>query len=518
VQQRAAELTRSETRFQALVETTAQIVWTTDARGRVVDDSPSWRAFTGQTREQWLNTRWAEAVHTEDLAQVTERWQRALTDGTPVYMEFRLRHAGGGYRWVAARGVPLRQPDGVIYGWIGSNVDITARKQAEAALRDNESQRLLSSVVEHSADAILTLSPAGLITSWNRGAARMYGYAAADVIGRHISLLVPQDQAGEESNILARIAGGERLEQHETKRRRKDGRIIDVSLTYSPIRDAHGEVTAFAKIARDITERKAREAELAAAHAAVTASAAQLRALAEELRRSNRELEDFARVASHDLQEPLRKVQAFGDLLVGRFGDRLEDEGRDYLRRMQDAARRMSTLITDLLAFSRVGTRGQPFIPVDLAAVAREVVSDLEARIAESGGRVELGELRVLPADRLQMHQLLQNLIGNALKYRRPDVAPVVRVYGETLDGGEAFRLFIVDNGIGFDMKYLDRIFLVFQRLHGRLEYEGTGIGLAICKKIVERHGGQITAQSAPQAGATFIVTLPTRQAGAAST
>lgn len=169
-------------------------------------------------------------------------------------------------------------------------------------------------------------------------------------------------------------------------------------------------------------------------------------------------------------------------------------------------------MITDLLTFSRVSTRGQPFSKVDLGEVAREVLSDLEARIASSGGRVELGALPVIDADRVQMRQLLQNLISNALKYRRDDTPPVVRVYSEPNVSETVVRLCVADNGIGFEMKYLDRIFVVFQRLHGRLEYEGTGVGLAICKKIVERHHGQLTAESALGEGATFFVTLPVRQ------
>jgi signal transduction histidine kinase len=239
-----------------------------------------------------------------------------------------------------------------------------------------------------------------------------------------------------------------------------------------------------------------------------------------QLEVSNRELQDFAFVASHDLQEPLRKIQAFGDQLKSGQASSLDAEGLDYLDRMQNAAVRMQTLIQSLLNYSRVTTRAQPFTGTDLANVAREAVSDLEATIAEKGGRVEIGGLASIDADPTQMRQLFQNLIGNALKFHR-DEKPVVRVYGETIkspglkkgvsrDGG--YRIFVEDNGIGFDEKYLDRIFTPFQRLHGRGTYEGTGIGLAICRKIVERHGGTITAKSSIGKGSTFIVTLPAKQ------
>jgi signal transduction histidine kinase len=235
----------------------------------------------------------------------------------------------------------------------------------------------------------------------------------------------------------------------------------------------------------------------------------------QELERSNGELESFASVASHDLQEPLRKITAFGDRLKSQFGEALSERGLDYLERMNNAATRMQSLIEDLLAFSRVTTRGQPFAPVSLAAVTREVLSDLEMRIEKTGAQVEVGELPAIEADPTQMRQLLQNLLANALKFQRPGETPRIRVEGRLLDGtprgrnGSAvLQLRVQDNGIGFDEKYLDRLFKPFQRLHGQSAYEGTGIGLAICKKIAERHGGSITARSAPGRGTCFLVEM----------
>jgi signal transduction histidine kinase len=244
------------------------------------------------------------------------------------------------------------------------------------------------------------------------------------------------------------------------------------------------------------------------------ASSAELLRKQVELERSNRELQDFASVASHDLQEPLRKVRAFGDRLSAKYSMELTDQGRDYLARMQDAAARMQTLINDLLTFSRVTTRAQPFVSVNLNVVVSQVVTDLEVRIQQSGATLGLEPLPTIDGDQLQLRQLFQNLLANALKFQRPDVRPVVRVYAEDVDDA-AVRLCVQDNGIGFDEKYLDRIFTIFQRLHGRVDYEGTGVGLAVCRKIVERHGGTITARSAPGEGATFIVTLPRTQAEA---
>jgi light-regulated signal transduction histidine kinase (bacteriophytochrome) len=235
--------------------------------------------------------------------------------------------------------------------------------------------------------------------------------------------------------------------------------------------------------------------------------------LAEEhLRRSNRELEQFASVAAHDLQEPLRKIQAFGDRLQTRAASVLDGQSKDYLERMLNSATRMRSLINDLLTFSRITTKAQPFVPIDLERIVKEVVSDLEVRILQTGGRVERYPLPVVEGDAVQMRQLFQNLIGNALKFRKPDEPPVVTLEATNL--GSFVEVTVRDNGIGFEEVYLDRIFEVFQRLHSRQEYEGTGMGLAICKKIVEGHGGSITAKSAPGGGATFIVKLPIEHKG----
>jgi signal transduction histidine kinase len=250
----------------------------------------------------------------------------------------------------------------------------------------------------------------------------------------------------------------------------------------------------------------------------------ELKVYADKLERSNNELQNFASVASHDLQEPLRKIEAFGDRLQQKYADKLVGDGVLYLDRMNDAARRMRQLINDLLTYSRVTSKANPFSPVALGEVAAEVISDLQVRIEETGGTVQVGPMPVIDADATQMRQLFQNLIANALKFRHKDTAPVVRVSARLFTppassgepAGEMCEITIADNGIGFDEKYVDRIFAIFQRLHGRTEYEGTGIGLATCRKLVERHGGTITARSVPGQGATFIALLPVKQIAAA--
>jgi len=281
---------------------------------------------------------------------------------------------------------------------------------------------------------------------------------------------------------------------------RKDGSHFPVEFVKTSINES-GRVIGSVLVFKDITERKRAEETLARKAA--------------ELARSNAELEQFAFVASHDLQEPLRKIQAFGDRLKVKCESSQSTEIRDYLDRMQNAAARMRTLINDLLAFSLVIRSSEPFVAVDLALVTKEVLIDLEVRIEKSGAKVLIEALPSIDADPMQMRQLMLNLISNALKFQPPGAVPVVKITSRALtavSGEKLCEICVEDNGIGFDEKYLDKIFAVFQRLHGRSEYEGTGVGLAVCLRIVDLHHGNILAKSQPGKGATFIITLPVAQ------
>lgn len=240
---------------------------------------------------------------------------------------------------------------------------------------------------------------------------------------------------------------------------------------------------------------------------------ADLRAFARDLERSNRDLQDFAYVASHDLQEPLRKIQAFGDRLGKSAANVLDSQDKDYLARMLDAAGRMRTLISDLLAFSRVATKGQPFEEVDLTGLIDHILGDLEIQIDERNAKIEIGSMPTILADPGQIRQLLQNLIGNAIKFSDNSEQPLIRVQAKKIVVGQSsmHRISVEDNGIGIDPKYFNRIFGVFQRLHGRGAYAGSGMGLSICRRVVERHGGRISVESEPGKGSRFIVDLPVR-------
>jgi signal transduction histidine kinase len=242
-----------------------------------------------------------------------------------------------------------------------------------------------------------------------------------------------------------------------------------------------------------------------------------MREYATELERSNRELQDFANIASHDMQEPLRKILTFSELLRQRYDGTIDEQGQDYLLRMEHSAERLHDLINELLVYSRITTRAQPFEQVSLDEITKRVLNDLDLQIEETGASIQVTALPSLEADPTQMYQLIQNLVGNALKFRQADSQPVINIDASQKSTGlrEAngiVMLSVSDNGIGFDEKYLDRIFQPFQRLHGSEKYEGTGMGLAICRKITERHGGSITARSRPGEGSTFVVELPASQ------
>ncbi len=375
--------------------------------------------------------------------------------------------------------------------------------------RLHDSERHFRSWFEDAPIACHEVDRDGLVLCVNQAECELFGFHPEEMLGRPIwEFMAAEDRAKTKAGLLQRIASDQPLAPLEREYKRRDGSSVVMEIHQKRIRDAAGHATGLRTFLLDITQRKRAEQTL--------------HEQAEQLARSNGELEQFAYVASHDLQEPLRKIQAFGDRLKSKYDASLGPDGVDYLARMQNAAARMQVLIQDLLSLSRVASHAKPFAAVDLGDVVRMVISDLEIRIQERNGRVEAADLPVVFGDRGQLAQLFQNLIGNGLKFQKPGENPVVKVSSEAVTlpdvaaggAGAAWRITVEDNGIGFDEKYRDRIFQIFQRLHGRNEYEGTGIGLAICRKIVERHGGVIAAQSSPGAGAKFVITLPRQTPG----
>ncbi|HTL81206.1 MAG TPA: ATP-binding protein [Bacteroidia bacterium] len=362
----------------------------------------------------------------------------------------------------------------------------------------------VDAIFHYAGEGILVADSKGEIIRINPAAESMFGYEPGELTGKKIEILIP-DRFGEK-HVHHRDQYNEN--PHSRKMgigfalygKRKNGTEFPVEVSLSPF-TSNGQNFVIGFII-DITIRKKQQDEL--------------ELLARNLKDSNAELENFAYISSHDLQEPLRKIQSFGDRIQMMEGANLSEKSRDYLSRMLNAASRMQNLINDLLSFSRLTTRAQEFMSLDLNRVLEEVKSDMEITIEKTGAKITSSKLPVIEAEPTQMRQLFQNLLSNAIKFRKEDQSPVIDISWEDVDRRSAYgpgmiNLKIRDNGIGFDEKYNDRIFNIFQRLDGK-KYEGSGIGLSICKKIALRHNGNIIAYSKPGEGTTFVVTLPLKQ------
>ncbi len=469
----------SEEQYHVLADAMPQIVYTALPDGELDYYNKRWFDYTGTTLDETQGRGWEMLLHPDDFPKFNSKWREALRTGETFETEYRFKRASDGvYRWHLARAVSIYDGDGHILKWIGTCTDIEDKK------REAEAFAARAAIVEAADDAIVGKDIDGNIVTWNGGARRLYGYSAEEIIGHSEAMLIPFDLPDELQNILATIRRGETMEHHETVRVRKDGKRLDVSFTLSPIKDGQGKITGIAGIARDITEAKRSEAEL---------------------KRSNAELEQFAFVASHDLQEPLRAMAGTVQILQRRYQGQLDARADEIISHAVAAVTRMQTLVSDLLAFSRLTRHGDPFAPTDFAMVLADVTANLEVAIAESGATILSNDLPIAMADASQMRQLLQNLLSNSIKFRGERPLEIL-ISAQREDNTWHFS--VQDNGQGIDPLYFERIFVIFQRLHTRDEYPGTGIGLAVCKKIVERHHGRIWLESALDIGTTFHFTI----------
>jgi PAS domain S-box-containing protein len=523
VADRTAELRAVSLYARGLLEASLDPLVTISPEGRVTDVNHATELATGLPRERLVGSNFSDYFTEPDDASAGYR--RVLAQGEVRDYPLTIRHASGRTIDVLYNAVVYHDEAGRVLGVFAAARDVTEHKRVEAELalyrahleelvgqrtaelesanahlqteiaerRRAEGQLRLQFSVLQSADNGLAITGRDGVIQWvNAAFTRLTGYAAAEAVGQNPRVLKSGRQSPEFFKDLWQTILSGRVWHGEMVNKRKDGSLYPEEMTITPVADSDGKITHFVAVKQDITARKQAEAAM--------------QKTAADLARSNLDLEQFAYVASHDLQEPLRAVGGYVKLLQHRFPEKLDAKAREYVAGAADGAERMQRLIADLLAFSRVGTRGGALAPADLSALLRDALTNLQASITEAGAKITSDPLPSLTVDATQIRQLLQNLIGNAIKFHSQRV-PEIHVGARREK--ERWLFWVQDNGIGIEPQYAGRIFQIFQRLHTRKQYPGTGIGLAICKKIVERHGGEIRVESQPAHGSTFYFSIP---------
>jgi PAS domain S-box-containing protein len=466
--------------LSAIVDSSDDAIVSKDLNGTITSWNRSAERLFGYTAEEIVGRSITVLIPPDRIDEESQILERLRKGERVDHFETLRRRKDGTLLDVSLTISPVKDESGRVVGASKIVRDTTETKHAERGAR------LLSAIVDSSDDAIISKDLNGTITSWNRGAERLFGYTAPEIIGRPVTVLIPPDHLDEEPQILARLKKGERVDHFETIRRRKDGALLNISLTISPVRDAKGTIIGASKIARDITARKRADAEL---------------------RRVNQDLEQFAFSASHDLQEPLRTVKLYSELLTRRYSAKLEGQALEFLKHVQSGATRMETLVNDLLAYTQVKKIEGNAETTDANAAVTVVLENLAGSIQEANATVSADSLPSVSMHAVHLQQLFQNLISNAIKYRSPQRTPAVHVSAERDAGGWHFT--VTDNGIGIAPEYKENVFGLFKRLHTNEEYAGTGIGLAICQRIVEQYHGRIWVESEPGQGSTFHFTIP---------
>jgi PAS domain S-box-containing protein len=534
-------LNESDSRYNQLVQNLPAALYTCDREGRITLFNEAAVALWGRTpeigKDSWCGS-WK--IYKPDGSELPiDECPMAVTlkEGRPVVgEEIIVERPDGVRRHVLPNPQPLFDSSGKLSGAVNMLIDVTdltdirkSLKNSKELKQKNEELRQRNEELRRSEDryhrmiaevedyVIILLDENGNIQNWNKGAEKIKGYSGEEAIGKNFRIFYTEgDRELKLPDHLIQIAAEKGKATHEGWRIRKDGTKFWGYVVITALHDDENRIVGFSKVTRDLTERKLAEENL-------RSSAQLLLVKNKELEAKNHELASFAYVSSHDLQEPLRKIQTFSSRIIEMEDNKLSEKGRDYFIRMQNAALRMQTLIEDLLAYSRTNTAEQKFEKADLGKILEEVQHDLKEMIEEKKAVIEAEPLPTLNVIRFQITQLFTNIVTNALKFSRPNVTPHLRITVKKIQGSEIqhphtdalktyHEICFADNGIGFEPEYRHKIFEVFQRLHGRSEYSGTGIGLAICKKIVDNHDGLITADSVPEKGSSFYIYLPVQE------
>ncbi len=506
-------LAESEEHFRIFSNNIQNLAWIAEGDGNIFWYNQRWLDYTGLSLEEMQGWGWQKVHHPDHVESITEISKKLWITNAPFELTFPLRRADGEYRWFLTRGVPITDEHGKIHRWIGTNTDIDDKIKIENESKEREEK--FRSLVQTLPQLVWITDTNGMqeFTSF-----RWKEYTGLEPGGENEwKAIVHPDDYDNVNNAWAHSLSTGTVYRHDVRLKSSEGQYRWHTVVGEPVRDKENEIVkwvgAFTDVHGEKTFSNALEKQVRQRTAELEIKNAQLEAL-------NKELQTFAYISSHDLQEPLRKIQTFSTLIVEKEHENLSDRGRDHLKRMQSAALRMQTLIQDLLAYSRTTTEERAFVNTDLNKILEEVKEDLSEEIKLKNATIDahgLGDAHIIP---FQFRQLLQNLMSNSLKFSTSQTTPRITVRSRIAEGmnlnnqelspsKKYCHISLTDNGIGFEKQYNERIFEVFQRLHGRAEYHGTGIGLSIVKKIVENHNGIITADGEPNKGATFDIYIP---------
>lgn len=481
---------REHERMQTWAKHASVIIWSTNAKAEFVERQPSWESFTGQSWEQYRGYGWREALHSDDIRHSVANWKRALTHDGFVEFDGRVWQQDK-QDWVrcACRAVPIYDSEGQVREWVGATEDVTERQRLDAQFR---------AALEQAPTALLIVDQGGAIESVNKETLRLFGYREEDLLGRSISCLLPDDDLQHCQSLLGHLSQNtERTvlgDDGGWLAKGCDGRVFPVQWGLNPVIEQSSDTKICNVI--DLTEYKVREEALRQQKA--------------QLEASNRELEAFTYVASHDLKEPIRKIGAFGDLLRQQAESKLSEQELDFLQRMIRASHRMSTMIDDLLFYSQMSHTEAQRSRVDLGDIVDSILIDYEYELKEHQFEVRREPLPEIWSVKSQVLQLMTNLISNAIKFSKDQPRPSLTIGSLNSQGREeSLGIYVRDNGIGIESGDQNRIFGVFERANAKKRYEGNGIGLAICRKIIEHHGGNIEVYSEPGQGSEFRIWFP---------
>ncbi|MET0637881.1 MAG: PAS domain S-box protein [Chitinophagaceae bacterium] len=489
-------LSNNELRFRTLAGSAPVGIFQTNTEGKTIYVNERFLEYTGLTFEESMGDSWMQAIHPADRAMVLKGWDESLKQETDPSAEYRLLDKKGNIKWVIGQAVRIFNKSGLRSGYIGTMSDITERKLAIESLQQSETK--YRKIVETAQEGIWLIDEKDNTTFVNKKMCEIVGYAAEELMGEKIYHFMGDESRKKAFQQIERRKQG-LSEIHDSLFVSKDGKDVWVNISTNPVTDDKGIYKGALAMITDISLRKQQEELL-------RISEANLALKNKELEHTNKELEHFAYIASHDLQEPLRTTSSFVKLLQQQYKGKMDEKADKYLHYIVDSSDRMKVLITDLLDYSRIGSKRELQL-VDCNTMLNELMQDLGAVLKETGAKMCVDRLPVISGYKTEIKQLFQNLIVNAIKFRKKDTTPQVSIWA--VKDHTHWTFVVRDNGIGIEKDHTDRIFVIFQRLHTRNEYEGSGIGLAHCKKIVDLHGGKIWVESIPGEGATFHFNIP---------